>query len=209
MKPNLLIVGAGGHGLVVADAAIALDNWSEIAFLDDKLEGKLLIPTCKIIGQTADASSLVGRYQDLFVAVGNNKRRLELINENLKNNFNIPTISHPKSIVSSYSSVGVGSFLAANSFIGVGARVGNGCIVNTSATVDHENLLSDGVHISPGAHLGGGVKVGSYSWIGIGANVRENISIGSNVIVGAGASVIKNIADNTQVLGVPAKPTGS
>ncbi len=204
MKPKLLIVGDGGHGLVVADAAIEQDLWSDIAFLDDNLNGELQIPTCKIVGQTADAASLVDCYQDLFVAIGDNKRRLELIDENLKNGFNIPIIFHPKSIVSSYSTIGVGSFLAANSIIGVGAKIGKGCIINTSATVDHENILFDGVHISPGAHLGGSVRVGSCSWIGIGANVREQVSIGEEVVVGAGAAVISHVEDKQLMLGVPA-----
>lgn len=33
---NLLILGAGGHGKVVAEAAIATGKWDEIAFLDDR-----------------------------------------------------------------------------------------------------------------------------------------------------------------------------
>ena len=46
MKPKLLIVGAGGHGLVVADTALEQGSWSEIAFLDDEVKGGLLISGC-------------------------------------------------------------------------------------------------------------------------------------------------------------------
>ena len=69
--------------------------------------------------------------------------------------------------------------------------------------------MSDGVHISPGAHLGGAVKVGRYSWIGIGASVREQTAIGENVIVGAGAAVVDDVEDNMRMFGVPARPKGS
>ncbi len=207
MKPKLLIIGAGGHGLVVADAALKQELWSEIAFLDDEVKGEL-ISGYKVVGETADASGLLDQYQDLFVAIGNNKIRLRLINQCIIEGFNVPIIVHPSAVVSAQTEIGSGSFLAANSVLGVAARLGKGCIINTGATVDHENLLSDGVHISPGVHLGGGVRVGSCSWIGIGASVREQISIGNNVIVGAGAAVVGDVEDNQQMLGVPACKKG-
>ncbi len=208
MKPKLLIIGAGGHGLVVADAAQEQGSWSEIAFLDDEVKGELIIANCKVVGVTADASSLLHQYQNLFVAIGDNKRRLQLIKERMSDGFNIPIIIHPSSVVSTNAEIGSGSFIAANSVVGVGAKLGKGCIINTGATVDHENLLSDGVHVSPGAHLGGGVRVGSCSWIGIGASVREQVSIGNDVIVGAGAAVVSNAEDKQQMLGVPACKKG-
>ena len=37
---SLLILGAGGHGKVVAETALALDRYSKIAFLDDKFNPK-------------------------------------------------------------------------------------------------------------------------------------------------------------------------
>ena len=208
MKPKLLIVGAGGHGLVVADAALELGLWSEIVFLDDHVKGDLLIPNCKVLGVIADVENIIHKYQDIFVAIGDNKRRLALINEFMEKDFNIPIIMHPTSSVSSNAKIGLGSFIAANSVVGVGAKLGKGCIVNTGASVDHENLLADGVHVSPGAHLGGGVQIGKCSWIGIGASVREQASIGEEPLVGPRAPVINNVKDNQQMLGVPARAKG-
>ena len=208
MKSRLLIIGAGGHGLVVADAAIEQGIWSEIAFLDDRVTEHPLIPYCPVLGVTNDAHKFVEQYQDLVVAVGDNKRRLQVIDECMNKGFNLPIISHPTATISSYAEIGSGTFLAAHSVVNVGAKLGRGCIINTSATVDHDNLLSDAVHVSPGAHLGGGVQVGKFTWIGIGASVREQVTIGDNVIVGAGAAVVENIEDNLQVLGVPARPKG-
>jgi sugar O-acyltransferase (sialic acid O-acetyltransferase NeuD family) len=209
MKPKLLIVGAGGHGLVVADTALEQGSWSEIAFLDDEVKGGLLISSCKVVGVTADASSLLHQYQDLFVAIGDNKRRIQLIKERMSDGFSVPYIVHPSSVICAGTAIGVGSFVAANSVVGVGVKLGKGCIINTGATVDHESVLSDGVHVSPGAHLGGGVRVGSCTWIGIGASVREQITIGNDVVVGAGAAVVSNVDDKQQMLGVPACKKGS
>ena len=35
MKNKLLIIGASGHGKVVADIALKMNKWKSIAFLDD------------------------------------------------------------------------------------------------------------------------------------------------------------------------------
>ncbi len=203
MKPKLLILGAGGHGLVVADAAIKQDFWSDVKFLDDNV--KIKLPDYEVIGKISEVKNFKDKFQDIFIAIGNNKHRLSLIKEMICCGLNIPTIQHPSSIICSSTKIDSGCFLAANSVLGVGAKLGLGCIINTGATVDHENLISDGVHVSPGAHLGGGVKVGECSWIGIGASIREQVCVGANVVVGAGAAVVSDVENGLQVLGVPAR----
>lgn len=204
MKRKLLILGAGGHGLVVADAATKMDLWSEVKFLDDNENIKSQIPRI-VIGKITDVKKFKDSFQDVFVAIGDNNHRLKLIKEIISEGINIPVIQHPSSIISSYSEMDSGCFLAANSVLGVGAKLGLGCIINNGATVDHENILADCVHISPGAHLGGEVKVGECSWVGIGASIREQVSIGANVMVGSGAAVVGDVEDNLQVVGVPAR----
>lgn len=208
MKPKLLIVGAGGHGLVVADAAIEQGLWSEIAFLDDHVTKLASISNIPVLGETNDAHKYIDQYQDLIVAIGDNKHRLKIIDECQHKGFNIPFVSHPTATVSKYAKIGDGTFLAAHSVVNAGSNLGKGCIINTGSTVDHDNVLSDGVHVSPGANLGGGVIVGKCSWVGIGASIRELVSIGENVIVGAGAAVINDVEDNLQMLGVPARAKG-
>lgn len=205
MKRKLLILGAGGHGLVVADAAIKMGVWSEVNFLDDNENLKLQIPNIAVIGNISELKKFKKKYQDVFIAIGDNCHRLKLLRELVADGISVPVIKHPSSIISSCSELASGCFLAANSVLGVGAKLGLGCIINSSATVDHENILADCVHISPGAHLGGGVKVGECSWVGIGASIREQVSIGANVMVGAGAAVIGDVEDNLQVVGVPAR----
>jgi len=206
LKSGLLVVGAGGHGSVVADAAHEQGLWSQIAFLDDDPTAQLLMADWPILGATDQSSEWLEKYTDLIVAIGDNTQRIQLIQKFKDQGFNIPVICHPTACVSAYAEIGMGSMLAAQCAVNAGSRLGRGCIINTGATIDHDNLLEDGVHVSPGAHLGGGVHVGTNSWIGIGASVREQTSIGSHVIVGAGAAVVDNVVDNLQVGGVPARP---
>ena len=205
MNSGLLIIGAGGHGRVVADIAEQLGDWSQLAFLDNDgdLPNRVMgIPVLKGIN---DNGSLRSRYPDAVVAVGNCSRRMQLIDEFSALGFRLPTILHPTAAVSRHAEIGAGSQILAMSVINVGARIGAGCIINTAATVDHDCELGDGVHVSPGAHLAGGVRIARCSWIGIGASVRENCQIGCEATIGAGASVVSDIGDGQTVVGVPAK----
>jgi sugar O-acyltransferase (sialic acid O-acetyltransferase NeuD family) len=203
--PKLLVVGAGGHGKVVADTAYEEGRWDKIAFLDDrypKLNVSLLWP---VLGKLEQAQVFLKEYSDVAVAVGNNRLRVELIDRFSKVGFLLPAIVHPSAFVSRSAVIGAGSVLFAQAAVNAGAKIGIGSIVNTGATIDHDCIVADGVHISPGAHLAGTVKVGKCSWLGIGCSVIQQLSIGENVLVGAGAVIIKNVPNNVTIVGIPGK----
>lgn len=199
----LWILGAGGHGRVVADAARTQGVWPEIVFFDDAPAGGLV-----------DGLTVAGGSEAFFeagqaariVAIGDNRLRDVLSARCLASQLPMATVVHARASVSPASSVGPGCFVAAMAVIGPGARLGRACIVNTSASVDHECRLGVAVHVSPGAHLGGNVVVGSRSWVGIGAAVRQGEVIGDDALVAAGAVVVSAVADNSRVAGVPARP---
>ena len=205
MMTNLLIIGAGGHGKVVADCAIEQGDWERIAFLDDLYPGLTEVLGCPVLGKLSDAEQFVNEYPDAVIAVGNNQRRIELLATVRGLGFGLSVICHPSAVISRTAVIGPGSVLFANSVVNTDARLGDGCIVNTGATIDHDCVLADGVHISPGAHLGGAVLVGRASWVGIGACVRELTVIGGRVLVGAGAAVVGDVPDGVTVTGVPAE----
>lgn len=200
---GLLILGAGGHGKVVADAAYIMNKWVEVAFLDDREDLKD-VARFPVLGKLQNYELLMDKYQYAFVAIGNNKLRLEWIDKLVTAGFIIPTIIHPNSTISKLSYIGDGTVVMAGAVVNAYATIGRGCILNTCCSIDHDCVLDDGVHISPGAHVGGTVTIGSYTWICIGASIVNNVVIGSNVVVAGGAAVIKNIPDNVVATGVPA-----
>ena len=51
-------------------------------------------------------------------------------------------------------------------------------------------MISDYCHISTGALVNGGVKVGSASFVGSGAVLREGISLPSHTVISAGKRVM-------------------
>lgn len=204
--PSLLIIGAGGHGKVVADAALESGKWDEIIFLDDAWPEKQKNGRWDIHGKTDHLTDWKERCSGAIVAIGNNRLRMELQRTLLASGFEVVSVVHPSAQISRFATLGAGSVVFANAVVNVDATVGDGAIINTSATIDHDCILGVGVHIAPGANLGGGVTVGDFSWVGLGAAVRHYLSIGTDVTIGAGAVVINNIENGATAVGVPARP---
>lgn len=205
---TLAILGAGGHGSVLADAAICA-GWSDIVFFDELFPALKTIGPWQVLG-SGDAFILrAAEFSGVAVAVGVNSVRLKWVQALLSREWGSVApklIAHPSSTISRHATVGMGSSILAGAVVNAFARLGSACIINSGATVDHECDLADGVHVSPGANLAGGVRVGQCTWIGIGASVRQGISIGQNVIVGAGAVVVDDVESGLTVVGVPARP---
>ncbi len=201
---SLVIVGAGGHGKVVADAAINA-GYTVAGFIDDRLVPGTVVIGVQVLGSIAWLENRLNEYDEIFVAVGDGIRRMEIIEYFLSRGANVAIIVDPSASVSRFAALGTGTVVLAQGAINAGANLGRGVIVNTGATVDHDCVLGDGVHICPGVHLSGNVVVGKTTWIGVGSSVRQSINIGANVMVGAGSVVVSDISDGQVVAGVPAK----
>lgn len=200
---RLAILGASGHGQVIADLASLCSEWSEIHFFDDSPN----VSNCmhwQVRGNTQGLLDALFLYSGVVVGIGDNNIRQIKQDLLLERHAPLVTLIHPQSYVSSYASLGMGSVVFAQAVLNFGSSVGMGGIVNTGATIDHGSRLGDYVHISPGAHLGGDVEIGDRTWVGIGSSVRNGIAIGHDAIVGAGATVIRNVPDDQTVVGTPA-----
>ncbi|MBP3964824.1 acetyltransferase [Paenibacillus lignilyticus] len=203
MKDKLLIIGASGHGKVVADTALKMKTWKSIAFLDSD---ESIIPpfNLEIIGLSNDASRYLEQY-DVFVGIGNNAIREKIQDQLELEGASIPVLIHPSAVIGEQVKLASGTIVMAGVVINCYTTVGKGCIVNTSATIDHDNLIGDYVHISPGANLAGTVTIGKGSWLGIGSAVSNNVNITQDCKVGAGTVVIKDLTETGTYVGVPAR----
>ena len=195
---KLAIIGASGHGKVVADIA-ERNGYDEIEFFDDN-ESIKFCGKWPVIGKTPEA---LNSEASLFIAIGKAKTRERLMERFAGCRF--PVLIHPNAVIADDVVIGDGSVVMAGAVINPGARIGVGCIINTCSSVDHDCTIGDFAHISVGAHLAGTVVVGKGSWIGIGASVTNNVEIGEDVIVGAGAVVIRDIKEAGTYVGVPAR----
>jgi sugar O-acyltransferase (sialic acid O-acetyltransferase NeuD family) len=203
MKNKLLIIGASGHGKVVADIAMKMNKWQSIAFLDNNKSIKSSMGL-EVIGTSDDFFTHIDEYE-IFVGIGKNATRKKIFEMLETFGARIPVLIHPNAVIGSHVNIGIGTAVMAGAIVNCCTKIGKGCIINTGSTIDHDNDIEDFVHISPGAHLAGTVKVGKGSWLGIGSVVSNNINITNRCKVGAGAVVVNNITQSGVYVGTPAK----
>lgn len=202
---RLVIVGAGGHGKVIAESASKLQKFSEVVFIDDKF------PSLQTNGDWPVVNSIDAYLSErlpedqVIVAIGHNATREAIQRKFLAAGVNITTIIDASAVVSEYSELGIGCFVAPNATINIDSKLGDGVIINTAASIDHDNVIESFVHVAPGCHLAGAVTVKHGAFIGIGCSVVPSVEIGKDAVIGAGAVVIKNIADGQLAFGNPAK----
>lgn len=193
---KLIIIGASGHGKVIADIAVK-NGYEDIVFLDDN-ESLTECAGFPVVGKTSEAANMDG---DKIVAIGN-----AIIRERIqKKNENIVTLIHPNAVISRRVRIGKGTVVMAGVVINSDAVIGEGCIINTCSSVDHDCKVGDFSHVSVGSHVAGTAVVGERTWIGAGATVSNNVIISSDCMIGAGAVVVKDIEKAGTYIGVPAK----
>lgn len=201
----LLIVGAGGHGKVVADVALAA-GYQIVGFVDDRCN-ESPVPGFQILGTIRDMPSLVTRIPQatVIVAIGDNAVRKDVASRLSALGVSMARVIHPFAVVSRFAVVGIGTVIMPGVVVNAGASIGNHAVLNTGCTIDHDCVVGDYAHISPGVHLAGNVVVGQGAHIGIGASVIPGCSIGNWSVIGAGAAVVEDIPDNVLAVGVPAR----
>lgn len=208
---KFLILGAGGHGKVLADVIRSAGHTlAGYVDLDPARVGEVAEPGgARVLYEQKEWLTSVSRgeqgdaWDAVAFGVGDNLIRLRLLAECKA--LRTPPIISPTAIVSPSAKIAEGTVVFPGAIINANARIGRGAIINTGVVVEHDCVVGDGAHISPNATVAGGVLVGELSWVGAGSVVIEQRRVGENAIVGAGAVVIRDIPANATAVGNPAK----
>ncbi len=195
MSKKIAIIGAGGHGKVVGEIAL-LNQYETIDFFDDRVSEIKNFPFT-IIDTLDFLKEHLEDYDAFFVAIGDNQTRVDKIEWLKKYKMNIVSLIHPKSTISKFSSLGIGTCVMANVAVNPGTLIKEGVIINTSTSVDHDCVIEDFAHISPNCSLSGSVRIGKFTHLGTGTSVHPGIHIGNNVKTAVGSKVFKDILDDT------------
>jgi sugar O-acyltransferase (sialic acid O-acetyltransferase NeuD family) len=204
VRPALLILGAGGHGRVVADAARQA-GYERIGMLDDRFPEVETSGPFAIVGKMAQLGEFLADYENAVAAVGDAHLRLELLDRLGAAGYRLPAVIHPSAVGSAGAALDRGVFVGPGAIVNIGADIGAATIVNSGARIDHDCRVGPGCHIAPGAVLSGSVTLGDRVWIGTGACLRQGVTIGSMATIGVGAAVVSDLPGNTTYVGVPAR----
>jgi acetyltransferase EpsM len=203
----IVVVGAGGHGKVVADALCLMLGHPIDGFIDcnEALEGSRVLGLRVLGGHEWLMREAGQRSVAVALGVGDETDRQRLMRKFTKHEIQILTVIHPRATVAKSASVGSGTVVLAAAVLNADARVGEGTIINTAAVVEHDVEIGDFTHVSPNATTGGAIRIGSCCHIGLGAQILPGVSIGSGTIVGAGAVVLNDLPANVVAAGNPAR----
>lgn len=208
MNRPVLIIGAGGHGRVVADALLAAGE-NVFGFVDpaSSLWGRTCLGLPVLGGESIleeDAFRSARLVNGLGGTGGALRRRAQRRLEAIGREF--VGVRHPSAVISPFARLASDVQVFARAVIQPDAELQGGCIINTAAVVEHDCRLSAFVHCAPGSVLCGGVSVGDDGHIGAGAVIRQNVTLGSSIVVGAGAVVVADCdEEGTLLVGSPAR----
>lgn len=208
---RVLVIGAGGHGMVVADILMrAFDKGAQvepIGYLDDKpaLQG-ILILGLPVLGTLAEHTEIP--HDAVIFAIGDNATRKRLFLQFRQAGETTITAIHPAAILAPSARIGTGTVICASAVIGVNTVIGENVIVNTNSVVDHENIVEDHAHVSGGVNMTGNIHIGEGAFIGTGATILPGIQVGAWSIVGAGTLVHDDIPERVTVVGLPGRIVG-
>ncbi len=205
MPKDVIIVGAGEHGAVVADVIQCEGLHRVHGFVDDNPDrtGEQIL-NHPVLGTTSDLKERFTEFA-LIMAIGHDAIRLRMGLELEALGFKFISAVHPQATISPEASVAPGCSVMPQAVVNTRARVGKHCIINSGAMVEHDCQVGDGCHISVGAILAGRVNVGSCTLVGAGVTVLPHLSIGANTVVGAGAIVTAVLPDDAVAMGIPAR----
>lgn len=199
-----LIVGAGGHARVVADAVTAARSDATIIghLDDDAAKHGTLILGRPVLGPISSIDQW--EHDAVALAIGDNRIRASLY-DRLAPGHRLPPVVHPRATIAASATIGNGAVLFAGAVVNPAAVVREDAIVNTGATIDHDCVLEPHAHAGPGSHVNGGCTLGRGAFLTTGVIVGHHVRVGEWTVVGAGSVVLDELPDGVLAYGAPAR----
>lgn len=205
----VIIVGAGGHGRVVADALQAAER-PVLGFTDND-PAAWGTTRCGALVLGNDGVLQEHEPQSVLLANGLGTTRVSTLRRDVflrlkAQGYRFTTVVHPSATISAQASIKEGCQVMARAVLQAGATIAANTIINTGTIIDHDCAIGAHTHVAISATLSGGVTIGESCHIGAGATIIQCVSLGDHCLVAAGAVVVRDAATGSRLAGVPARP---
>lgn len=212
-SPGWVIVGAGGHGRGILEAAVAAGELDQaenvIGFLDDGDEKQgTEIAGVPVLGRVDSAPQWVAEGCRFLIGLGDPIPRARVAAQLDSFGAKFASVVHPRATVYRDVTLGHGVVVAAGAVIAACTRLGDHSLVNLNASVGHDNVLEEFATVCPGANLGGFVTMETGAFVALGVTVIPGVRIGSWAKAGPNSAVLEDVESGRIVFGSPARIVG-
>jgi sugar O-acyltransferase (sialic acid O-acetyltransferase NeuD family) len=207
-KKQIVIFGAAGTGLLMAESVSRNIEVTFLGFLDDdaekKAHGYYNLP---VLGRLSSWEDLPSECLFLTSLYGPKKncQFFELVKSLDVPESRWATVVDPSAIVSTTVTMGYGVYIGPGVILEPMVCLGNLCAMLGNVYIAHGSRFADYVVCANSVSIAGEVSVGEASFIGANAAVREYTHIGSRTVIGMGSVVLRDVADGQIVAGNPAR----
>ena len=115
------------------------------------------------------------------------------------------TIVHPTASVSGAAQIGRGSVVYQQVTVTTNARLGDHVLVLPNTVISHDAEVGDYSIVTAGVSVSGDVRIGRSCYVGSNSSIRQEVSVGDFSLIGMGSVVLDDVAENSVVVGNPAK----
>jgi sugar O-acyltransferase (sialic acid O-acetyltransferase NeuD family) len=208
MAESLVLVGAGGLGREVLEAARACDGgrrWDVLGFVDDAPDAPGAVAGVPVLGGTDVVAALDAK---VLLCVAHPDR--PAARQRLATRLALPAdrgavLVHPTASLASSVEVGAGSVVLAGVVATADVQIAEHVVVMPGCIFTHDDRIEAFATFGAGVRLAGGVTVGAAAYVGSGAVVRQGVTIGASAVIGMGAVVLADVPDREVWVGSPAR----
>lgn len=206
---KVIIIGAGTYGTVYAEYLSDTHKYKIIGFLDDDLT-KLgeFYNGIEVIGTLSFLKKLSfdERNLNVFVPIGNNQTRKNIIEYARTLNLRTPGFIHPSANIHKSTQIGSTVYILPGSHLMPFVSIKDNVMISMGVNIAHHSCLDENCFVSQGSNIGASINIGCNTFIGIGSTIMTGVKkIGRDTIIGAGSVVIKDLPDNAVVVGNPGR----
>ncbi len=196
---DIVLLGAGGHAKSCIEVIEKSKEFKILGLVDNNKNKEDNFLNYKILGTDKDLSEINKYCKHAFVTVGqilDYEKKYNLFNLLIENNFIIPKILSPHSVLAKNAVINKGTIVMHNVVVNASVTIGDNCIINTGSIIEHDVTIGSNTHIAPGAIINGNVVIGDNSFIGSGSIIKQGIKIGKNCLINAGVKIFSDVPDS-------------